>query len=76
MAGRPEQTGAKTKFEPRLAKRRMVFGERGLPEAEDGKINHLVVWDLNPTAWAGEYQEWLKERGAWELTNPHQGTHV
>ena len=62
-------------FRPTLEEMRSVFDWQSDSPNEQHLNGHPVVGDLNPTGWADDYQRWLADAGAWELSNPESPTH-
>ena len=63
------------KFKPNRKKMEMLLTRKLEGGRGEETCGHLVVGDLNPTAWEEEYQLWIAEQGAWELTDPSKATH-
>ena len=43
---------------------------------ENGRLNHLVCGDFNPTEWMKSFEEWVSHSGAWELSDPAVPTYT
>ena len=46
----------------------------GAPSFHGLSPNHLVVGDLNPTSWEGDFRLRLASERAWGLLDPHLGS--
>ena len=75
-SGQTAADGVSVRFRPSLETMRSVFAQQPNSQGEDGACGHMVAGDLNPKGWAGDYQRWMAEAAAWELSDPDLATHA